>query len=108
MPRGSKPGERRGGRVKGVPNKSTDRAREAIAEFVDANADKLAEWLTRVAEEDPKGAIDSFTKIAEYHMPKLARVDGTQTHQNPDGSNIFDKIQIDLVSADDNAESQDS
>ena len=97
-----------GGRKKGTPNKATDRAREAIAEFVDANADKLAEWLTRVAEDDPKGAIDSFTKIAEYHMPKLARVDSNQTLQNPDGSAIFDKIQFEVVKADGKSQADDS
>jgi hypothetical protein len=39
----------RSGRPKGVPNKSTAMAREAIAQFVDGNAHKMQEWLEQVA-----------------------------------------------------------
>jgi len=37
--------QKTGGRVAGVPNKSTALAREAIAKFVDGNSHKLQEWL---------------------------------------------------------------
>ena len=41
------------GRPKGVPNKATTKAREAIAQLVDGNADRLVGWLDRVAEDNP-------------------------------------------------------
>ena len=86
------------GRVAGVPNKTTKMAREAFAHLVDGNAHKLDEWLSMVAygvpltdkegqiiyKDDvplyrvppsPKDAIDLVQKIAEYHVPKLARTE---------------------------------
>jgi len=65
-----------GGRVAGVPNKSTALAREAIARFVDGNSHKLQEWLDEIAMNEkfgPKVAFDCFMQVAEYHVPKLAR-----------------------------------
>jgi len=35
------------------------------------------EWLERVAKDDPKGAIDCYTKVLEYYVPKLARQEVT-------------------------------
>ena len=64
------------GRPKGVPNKSTTKAREAIAAFVDGNAHMLQEWLEQIAMDEkygPKTAFDCFMAVAEYHVPKLAR-----------------------------------
>jgi hypothetical protein len=67
-----------GGRVAGVPNKSTALAREAIAKFVDGNSHKLQEWLEEIANNEklgPKVAFDCFMQVAEYHVPKLARTE---------------------------------
>ena len=72
------------GRPKGVPNKATMQAREAIAAFVDGNAHRLAEWLDRIALDNPKAAFDCFQSVIEYHIPKLARTE----HTGMDGDNI--------------------
>ena len=64
------------GRPAGSPNKSTALAREAIARFVDGNAEKLQGWLDDIAANEklgPKVAFDCFMQVAEYHVPKLAR-----------------------------------
>jgi hypothetical protein len=69
------------GRPAGSPNKSTALAREAIAKFVDGNADKLQQWLDEIAMNEklgPKVAFDCFMQVAEYHVPKLSRVDQIQ------------------------------
>ena len=69
------------GRPKGSPNKSTALAREAIAKFVDGNADKLQQWLDEIAMNEklgPKVAFDCFMQVAEYHVPKLARTEQVQ------------------------------
>jgi hypothetical protein len=62
------------GRPKGLPNKSTANAREAITRFVDGNADRLQEWLDQIAVQDgPQAAFKCFSDLLEYHIPKLAR-----------------------------------
>jgi len=82
-----KGGKREGaGRPVGIPNKSTTKAREAIAAFVDCNADKLQEWLDQIATDDrygPKTAFDCFMAVAEYHVPKLARTEHTGANDGP-------------------------
>jgi hypothetical protein len=75
MAKGKKTG---GGSRKDRPNKSTARAREAIALFVDNNAPRLQGWLDEIAESDgPKAALDAFKDLIEYHVPKLARTELT-------------------------------
>ena len=76
----------RNGRPKGVPNKSTALAREAIARFVDGNSHKLQEWLDEIAINEklgPKVAFDCFMQVAEYHVPKLARTEHTGDETKP-------------------------
>ena len=71
------------GRPAGVPNKATSDARQAIALFVDDNAEKLHGWLNAVAEGDPENdvkpnpakAFELFQSVVEYHIPKLARTE---------------------------------
>ena len=73
------------GRPKGIPNKSTATVREAIATLLERNADKMDEWLQMVAYGDdslgikpaPDKALDIMQKMAEYHIPKLARTEVT-------------------------------
>ena len=91
------------GRPAGSPNKATANAREAIAQFVDGNAHRLAEWLDQVAAgvkvqeqtEDgeiiekyvvppnPAKAFDMFQSVVEYHVPKLARMEVAGDKENP-------------------------
>lgn len=73
------------GRPKGIPNKATATVREAIATLLERNADKMDEWLQMVAYGDdslglrpaPDKALDIMQKMAEYHIPKLARTEVT-------------------------------
>ena len=85
--KGQKPGP---GRPKGVANKSTQTAREAIAKFVDGNADRLAGWLDEIAAENPQKAFDAFMSVVEYHVPKLARTEMT----GKDGGDIEHSIRV--------------
>ena len=78
--------QKTGGRVAGVPNKSTALAREAIAKFVDGNSHKLQEWLDDIATNEklgPKVAFDCFMQVAEYHVPKLARTEHIGDEEQP-------------------------
>jgi hypothetical protein len=71
------------GRPPGTPNKSTTIVREAIATLLDRNSEKMDEWLQLVAYGDselgvkpqPDKALDIMQKLAEYHIPKLARTE---------------------------------
>lgn len=90
---GARPGA---GRPKGVGNRATQAARDAIGKFVDGNAHRLQEWLDAIArgverprapdadpdapveyivKPDPKTAYDLFQSVIEYHVPKLARTE---------------------------------
>jgi len=51
------------------------KAREAIAEFVEGNIDRLNEWLADIAKKDPQKAFDSLMSVVEYHIPKLQRTE---------------------------------
>lgn len=69
-----------GGSRKGIPNVATANAREAIAKFVDGNADRLQGWLDAIAEDKkqgPRAAFECFKDLLEYHVPKLARTEIT-------------------------------
>ncbi|CAB4153042.1 hypothetical protein UFOVP607_45 [uncultured Caudovirales phage] len=75
----------KGGSRKGIPNKTTQDARQAIAAFVDGNAHRLTGWLDAVANGDPVNdvkpnpvkAFELFQSVVEYHVPKLARTELT-------------------------------
>lgn len=88
--KGQKPGP---GRPKGLPNKATQTAREAIAKFVDGNADRLAGWLDEIAAESPEKAFRAFMDVVEYHVPKLARTELT----GKDGGAVQTISRIELV-----------
>jgi hypothetical protein len=66
------------GRPLGSPNKATAKAREAFANFVDANSERMQEWLEAIASDPkhgPKVAFDCLLAVSEYHVPKLARTE---------------------------------
>lgn len=80
-----KGGKRAGpGRPKGMANKTTIQAREAIARFVDGNADRLQGWLDEIAaDQGPVAAFKCFSDLLEYHVPKLARTEVTGADGGP-------------------------
>jgi hypothetical protein len=79
------------GRPKGTPNRSTAIVREAIARLLENNAENMETWLKTVAEGDPENnikpqpdkALDIIQKMAEYHIPKLARTEVTGDANQP-------------------------
>jgi hypothetical protein len=97
----------RAGRPKGVGNKATGMAREAIAKFVDANAPAMQGWLESVAmgiqatdkegkpkfstegnpvfivPPNPEKAFGMLQAVMEYHIPKLARTEHTSPQDEP-------------------------
>jgi hypothetical protein len=78
---GRKPGTpKTGGRRPGSPNRTTALAREAIAQFVDANVPRLQGWLDDIAADPKHGPLAAFKcvqELLEYHIPKLQRTELT-------------------------------
>jgi len=72
------------GRPKGSKDKSTMKAREMIASFIDGNAGRLNDWLEEVYHQDgPRAAFNCFSDLIEYHVPKLARNEVTGPDEGP-------------------------
>ncbi len=88
-------GQKTGGRSAGIPNKATQEAREAIAEFINGNAHRLQDWLDRVAIQDPEKAFSLFQSVIEYHVPKLAR---TTTVGDPDAP-LEHKVRVEIIAS---------
>lgn len=92
VPKGvKKKGKPRGASRKGIPNRSTALAREAIARFADGNAHRLQEWLDQIAEDEKQGpsvAFRLFMEVLEYHVPKLARHEHTGDGGGPLDHNV--------------------
>lgn len=82
--RGSKPGERRGGRAKGTPNRVNKDARLAFVKFLNNNADRAQALWRKVAKKDPARALEILGKLGEFVVPKLARTE----HSGPGGGPI--------------------
>ena len=82
------------GRPSGTPNKTTNKIREAFQTLIEANLENMTIWLTQVAADDPKGALDLFNKMAEYTTPKLARVENSH-----EVSDELTKIKVEIVRA---------
>lgn len=77
------------------PNKTTLLAREAIARFVDGNAERLQGWLDEIAEsKGPEAAFKCFADMLEYHVPKLAR----HEHTGEGGGPVkFERVEVAIV-----------
>ena len=84
--RGSKPGERRGGRKKGVPNKFTADVRAAIEQAF--NRAGGVDYLVQVAKDDPR-----------VFCTLLAKVLPTQITGADDKDLIPKKIELIIVDA---------
>ena len=78
-------GNRGKGRPKGVPNKATQNAREAIGQFIEGNAHRVQGWLDEIArDQGAPAAYRCWLDLLEYHVPKLARTE----HTGKDGGAI--------------------
>jgi len=65
------------GRPKGVPNVSTESIKRYYMDLLDGNLENIQDWLDRVAEQDPKGALDFLIKLSPFVVPKKTETDVT-------------------------------
>ena len=80
------------GKPKGAANKTTNKIREAFQNLIEANLETMTLWLTQVAADDPKGALDLLNKMAEYTTPKLARVENSH-----EAADELTQIKVEIV-----------
>jgi len=60
-----------GGRRTGTPNKITRDIRTALRDLAEGNADRVQEWLDRVAEKDPAEALRLWLALLRFVTPTL-------------------------------------
>jgi len=65
------------GRQAGSTNKSTEQIKRAYTDLVEGNLNNIQDWLNRVAEVDPKGALDFLIKLSPFVIPKKTETDIT-------------------------------
>jgi hypothetical protein len=80
--------EKKGGRAKGQPNKTTAEIRDAYQRLVESNLSNMTLWLADVAADNPEKAMDLMLKLSEYMIPKLARQEVT----GAEGKDLFKNI----------------
>ena len=86
MPRGSQPGERRGGRQKGTPNKLSRDLREMVeGALADAGGQQ---YLTRQAHENPT----AFLALLKGLLPKQLSADVTTRADVTERRALMDEI----------------
>lgn len=76
MAKNKRGGRRSGaGRRKGIPNKVTTEVRAIFKGIMERNASKVEAWIAAVAKDDPARATELLLRLAEFHLPKLARTE---------------------------------
>lgn len=85
MPRGAAPGERRGGRKKGVPNKDKMATRESIEKLGCYPLHMIAEAALRYEKEgDFESMVHACKELAPYMYAKLKSIE----HTGADGETL--------------------
>ena len=80
------------GRPEGSKNKATQKIRLAYQKLTEDNLENMTLWLSLIAAEDPKMAMEMMIKLSEYVIPKLARQEVT----GADGEDLFKNISFDF------------
>ena len=72
------------------PNFATKQMKEAFALLVEDNLSNMSVWLYRIAETDPKSAMEIVIKLSERFVPTLARTELTAK----DGDSLFKELKF--------------
>jgi hypothetical protein len=65
------------GRQRGTPNKTTAKSRALFAHAFEALSGDFERWVRQLAKEDLRAACEAILALAEYHVPKLGRLEHT-------------------------------
>ena len=102
---GSKPGERRGGRKKGTPNKRTAKAAKTIQETIDRIGCDPLEAMLEIAiqaknEGDLSLSLSAYKELAQYVAPKRKAVEVSGDVDNPLAVTNIELVAPDIESKD--------
>lgn len=76
-------GRKTGGRRPGSPNKATREVREVFRAVFEKLAPNAEGWILAAGKEDPAKGADLLLRLAEYHVPKLGRLEHTGKDGGP-------------------------
>jgi hypothetical protein len=65
------------GRAKGSTNHTTDKIKLHYVNLIEGNLHSIQDWLNRVAENDPRSALDFLIKLSPFVIPKKTESDIT-------------------------------
>ena len=71
-------GHKTGGRKKGTPNKATATTRQALEPIVQAEIERIPEYLDQL---EPRDRITALTKLLPYVAPKLQSIELTEPEE---------------------------
>lgn len=63
------------GRKKGSLNKTTIEFKEAVINLMNHAAPQMVGWLEKVAQDNPKDALEMVNKLGEYGFGKISRIE---------------------------------
>lgn len=94
MAKGAKPGERRGGRTKGVPNKATADIKEIARQYTSQAIEQIVALMSNAASEQVR-----FAAAKELIDRGYGKSPQSMEHTGPDGGPIKTSIEIAFVPA---------
>jgi hypothetical protein len=109
MPRGSKPGEHRGGRVKGTPNKKTVEAAKKAAEVGRVLAEHLGEHcfpgdahalamsLYKDTRNPPELRLEAAKAAMPYEKPRLSAVEHSGSIGTSHEERLFERLKAEAA-----------
>ena len=81
--------EKKGGRIKGIPNKTTKEIRILLTDVLQGEIERISEHFNRIS--CPKERLDTLAKFMPFITPKIQALKVTE--QTPK----IDKIEIEVI-----------
>tara|TARA_R100000655_G_C2939464_1_gene185407 strand:+ start:545 stop:826 length:282 start_codon:yes stop_codon:yes gene_type:complete len=81
--------QKKGGRIKGIPNKTTKYIRDLLKDALQGEIERISEHFNRIS--CPKERLDTLAKFLPYITPKI------QALKLTDNQPKIDKIKIEVI-----------
>lgn len=94
----------RAGKKPGTLNRSTKMIKEAFGKLLEDNLDNMTLWVSQIAADNPKEAMDLMLRMSERFVPKLRSTEIT----GPDGEDLFKNVKFEFGPPIDDEESRET